>query len=796
MTARWTGVALRTLVVVVGLLAAVELVVLRPHPTTIETQVTVAAGLAMFLGGVLAWAPGTARFGSRCGLLCVGAGVTWFLDQFLALATAPTLVVLSAAIAGLWLTFLVHATTTFPDGRSAPGLERLVIAYAYVSGPLWNVLVLVALAPPGAGTREELLGAANADPVVHIVDAAIGLVLVVGVMAVLVRRIGRATPAARWAFVGVWSAGLVLVLGGAAVVLGDLTGSLDPAVGYDAVVSVLAAIVPVALCATVLRSRLGRVAALVVSLRDARTGVQVRDAVADALQDPTLDIRYPRVDAEGWVDDAGRPSPQPGPDAALIARDGRTVAAVVHDPALRYRADLLAAVTAAARLSLENVALRADLLAQLAEVRTSRARIVDAADAERRRVERNLHDGAQQHLLLASATLGRVRSRNADPELAPLIDDAAEATRAAHAELRELARGLHPPLLTSDGLDAAFEALADRLPLPVAVIGTTGRRLPPTVEATAYYVVAEALTNSVKHAAAPRTAVRVQRGGGRLEIEVADDGAGGAAPEGPGLQGLADRLAALGGRLEITARPVAARRCGRACPCASPRVPVDLRARPDDRLAASCDVPRARDERSKNEGDHAPTEQQPALGGVRRARPALRAGRRRGLRGVSGAVARVGDEGTVEDWHREWQATAERVRRIGEECAVKGHRRSAYEAFLRASTYHRVSYFPLYVPDRPAARRGVRRGDPRLHRRRAAGALADRAARDRHRRRHVPGLVRAPRRLRHPAPDRAPDQRSRLDHPRDVPQPRAGGTGSRLQLDRVRRSRPGARAHP
>ena len=162
------------------------------------------------------------------------------------------------------------------------------------------------------------------------------------------------------------------------------------------------------------------------------------------------------------------------------------MAAVVHDPALRYRAELLAAVTAAARLSLENVALRADLLAQLAEVRTSRARIVDAADAERRRVERNLHDGAQQHLLLASAILGRLRSRNADPDLAALIDDAAQATRAAHAELRELARGLHPPLLTSDGLDAAFEALAGRLPLPVTVVGTTGRRLrrpsrpPPT----------------------------------------------------------------------------------------------------------------------------------------------------------------------------------------------------------------------------------------------------------------------------------------------------------------------------
>jgi signal transduction histidine kinase len=121
------------------------------------------------------------------------------------------------------------------------------------------------------------------------------------------------------------------------------------------------------------------------------------------------------------------------------------------------------------------VALRADLLAQLAEVRASRARIVDAADAERRRVERNLHDGAQQHLLLAFTTLGRVRSRNAAPDLAALIGDAAEAVRTAQAELRELARGLHPPLLAGDGLAPALEALAQRLPLP-GRRGSGGRR--------------------------------------------------------------------------------------------------------------------------------------------------------------------------------------------------------------------------------------------------------------------------------------------------------------------------------
>lgn len=199
--------------------------------------------------------------------------------------------------------------------------------------------------------------------------------------------------------------------------------------------------------------------------------------------------------------------------------------------------------------------LAAELLAQLAEVQASRARIVTAADAERRRVERNLHDGAQQHLLLAAAVLARARFRTADPDLAPILDDIAHAIGTAHAELRELARGLHPALLTSDGLDGALESLAERVPLAVTLVALPGQRLPPPVEVAAYYVVAEALTNTAKHDGATGATVRIEQRDGAVDVEVTDDGRGGAVADGPGLQGWPTGSPPWAARLDLCSPP-------------------------------------------------------------------------------------------------------------------------------------------------------------------------------------------------------------------------------------------------
>jgi signal transduction histidine kinase len=214
-----------------------------------------------------------------------------------------------------------------------------------------------------------------------------------------------------------------------------------------------------------------------------------------------------------------------------------------------WRADVVA---------VENVRLDAELQARLEELRESRARIVEASYAERRRVERDLHDGAQQRLVAVALELQMVRSRlESDPEAAAgMLDAVADELAAATEELRELARGIHPAVLTDRGLVAALEALARRAPLPVTVAAEPAEPASEAVEAAAYFVVSEALTNVSRHAGARSAEVRVARRDGWLDVEVRDDGAGGAdLGAGSGLRGLADRVGALGGTLEVDSPP-------------------------------------------------------------------------------------------------------------------------------------------------------------------------------------------------------------------------------------------------
>jgi signal transduction histidine kinase len=205
----------------------------------------------------------------------------------------------------------------------------------------------------------------------------------------------------------------------------------------------------------------------------------------------------------------------------------------------------------------ENVRLDAELQARLEELRDSRARIVEAGYAERRRLERDLHDGAQQRLVALALSLQRVRSRlERDPAAAgELLDEATAELAGATEELRELARGIHPPVLTDRGLVPALEALARRAPLPVTVEAADVQPAPPAVEAAAYFVVSEALTNVARHADAETAVVRVTSVDGRLEVAVSDDGKGGAdTGAGSGLRGLSDRVAALDGVLDVESR--------------------------------------------------------------------------------------------------------------------------------------------------------------------------------------------------------------------------------------------------
>jgi signal transduction histidine kinase len=201
----------------------------------------------------------------------------------------------------------------------------------------------------------------------------------------------------------------------------------------------------------------------------------------------------------------------------------------------------------------ENVRLDAELQARLDELRESRARIVQAGDAARRKLERDLHDGAQQRLVGLALDLRLARERlDDDPnEAAAMLDDASAELARATEELRELARGIHPAVLSDRGLGAAVESLAKRAPLPVEIDSSLDGRLPGPVESAAYFVIAEALTNVVRHSGADRAEIDIRRDNGRLLVEVSDDGAGGADRTGSGLRGLADRVAALDGSLQI-----------------------------------------------------------------------------------------------------------------------------------------------------------------------------------------------------------------------------------------------------
>ena len=237
-----------------------------------------------------------------------------------------------------------------------------------------------------------------------------------------------------------------------------------------------------------------------------------------------------------------------------IARDGEPLAAVLVDRSFEDEPELLDAVTAAAGIALENGRLRAELRARLQELEGSRIRIVEAGRQERQRLERNLHDGAQQRLVALSVDLAVLGQGAADsPDLQRRLARAKDEVSASLAELRDVARGIYPAVLSNHGLAVALESLVARAAVPVRLQVDRLQRLPEQVAAAAYYVVSEALTNIDKHAGARSATVRVAAVGDLVVVEVTDDGVGGADPRGgSGLRGLADRAEAGGGRLTVS----------------------------------------------------------------------------------------------------------------------------------------------------------------------------------------------------------------------------------------------------
>jgi signal transduction histidine kinase len=328
--------------------------------------------------------------------------------------------------------------------------------------------------------------------------------------------------------------------------------------------------VPAALLWGLLRSRLAR-GGLAELLRELGTlrGAALEQGLGKALGDPGLVLARRRPGDDDYVDGGGRPVALGGDRASMpVERDGRELALLVYDASLDDDPELVGAVAATAAMTLDDARMQAESADRLSELRASRERIVAAGDAERRRLERNLHDGAQQRLVSVALQLRMLQSR-ADPALTEQLKAAGDELSRSLEELRELARGIHPAVL-NHGLGAALDSLASRASVRTAVSFELEERLPEPLELAAYFVACEALANVAKYAHASTAAVRVSRHDGLVVIEIADDGVGGAdETAGSGLRGLADRVAALDGTLRILSPPGEGTVVTAELPCAS-----------------------------------------------------------------------------------------------------------------------------------------------------------------------------------------------------------------------------------
>ncbi|MGR7027169.1 ATP-binding protein [Geodermatophilus sp. URMC 62] len=533
-----------------------------------------AGGLVHLAAGLEAW---RRRPSNRTGPIMVLGALTWFVVA-LANTGTPALVAVGVVLATTPLAVVVWLLHAFPSGRLRSRTSRLTVVGGFV--------VSLVLQVPG------YLFDRGASPggmlsVAHRVDLSLagtwlqrgaGMAVMLVTAGVLAGRLRTATPGQRRVLLPLYAYGILAVL---ATPLGPLLG---PSAGLSAVQVaglqiVLLAGVPVAFAAAVLRGGFARTAGIqelsAWLASSAATPDLLAGALGRALGDPSLQVVYASRDGRALVDGDGAAFDASAlgehRDLVDIELGSRRIGAIVYDTTAVDDTELARGAGQVAALAIDHDRLTAELRASHADLQQSRARLVEAGDRARQHIAQDLHDGLQVELVLLAVEAQQLARVDGPADLPAAATRLRIGIDGAARHLREVAHAVMPAALIERGLTAAVEDLADRVPLPtrLLLVGGDGR-LPATVERTAYFVVAEALTNAVKHAAAETLTVTLAREPTRLLIGVTDDGVGGATPEGGvGLHGLADRVDALGGRFTLESPAGGGTRLRVELPCGS-----------------------------------------------------------------------------------------------------------------------------------------------------------------------------------------------------------------------------------
>lgn len=518
-------------------------------------------GWIYLAAGAVAW---VRRPSNRMGALMAAGGLVWIAVGF-AHASVPGLTAAGLILATVPFAIIVHLLHGFPSGRLRGRLSVVMVLVGYfVCVVMQAPQYLFGMGPDGPATVLQIADRPDLAAAGVWAQWAVGSCVMIVTAIVLETRRRRIPPPRRRVLAPLFAYGV------GAVLFVPISGQLAPILVAGgrwvpalevAQLTVLAA-VPVAFAVVLLRGGFARMLEIeelgaVLSAESPRRP-QLGVALAAALGDPSVEIAYWAREPGVYVDGDGHELELPavGSDRAAVEVESgrRRIGAIVYDATLIAEPAVVRSAARVLALALDNERLTAELRASGERLRASRARIVAAADDERRRIAQDLHDGLQSRLVLLAIGIGSVDADlTASPSVRASTAELATRLQEAIAELRELAQGLMPAVLTERGLYAATRELAARAPIPIEMhVGANGTPLPTPVESTGYYVIAEALTNAIKHSRARKLVMRLGQDEGALWIEIQDDGVGGARiGGGTGMRSMADRVDALGGRLVV-----------------------------------------------------------------------------------------------------------------------------------------------------------------------------------------------------------------------------------------------------